>query len=77
MFIRATITDDNCFSATLKKYWDVEENADLVATKKDLRDIIKMLRFKLITSTTGTDDEYLMKKNIRNAVFSNKVGKAQ
>jgi hypothetical protein len=55
----------------LKKYWGIEPDADLVATKNDLRDIIKLLRFKLITQTKcGTaDDEYVMKTNFRNNVF--------
>ena len=37
----------------------------MIASKHDIKNIIKMLRFKLITSTTGTQDEYLMKNNFR------------
>ena len=61
----ATITSDKCFCEMLRKYWGVAEESEQAATKADLKSIIKLLRYKLITSTTGTQDEYLMKNNFR------------
>lgn len=57
----------------MDKYWGLREDREEMGSKQDLKDIIKLLRFKLITSTTGTQDEFLMKKNIRNQAFGNKV----
>lgn len=70
----ATVTNDDCFAATMERYWGVKEDRNEVGSKQDIKDIIRLLRFKLITSTTGTQDEFLMKKNIRNQAFGNKVG---
>lgn len=57
----------------MKKYWGQNEELDKQALKSELKDIIKMIRFKLITTTSGTQDEYLMKKNIRHQFFSDKT----
>jgi hypothetical protein len=44
------------------KYWGVAEDEYLVSAKEDILSIVRQLRFKLITLTTGVDDDFIMRK---------------
>jgi len=75
--ISNTISSDNNFCKLLTITWDVKEDQDDRATKEELKFIVKMVRQKLIQSTTGVDDEFKLKKLFMTLCSVDKVRKIE
>lgn len=57
----------------MKNVWSFTDTHHFEVSNNDLRNIVKTLRYKLIQSTSGTHEEFLLKK-LFNEFDTNKSG---
>lgn len=57
-----SIPSDEYFAHLVGKTWGIEEDATLKVDPQYLKSIIREIRLKLMTMTTGSQDEYIFRK---------------
>ncbi|KRW99310.1 hypothetical protein PPERSA_02422 [Pseudocohnilembus persalinus] len=60
--LSVAIPSDNYFVEVIKNTWGVNEDVESNISEQEVKNIIKIIRFKLIQSTNGMHDEFLLRR---------------